>query len=104
MFFRRLSLVYSLRSRRVTSTNCNIIKIIPVPKKRFCTNTNNQSSFNNFPNLEDKKIEILENALAQVSTLGWSYEALALGAQKIGLPNTTHGIISNVNQLFVVLL
>uniref|UniRef100_A0A6B2LDG8 Ubiquinone biosynthesis protein n=1 Tax=Arcella intermedia TaxID=1963864 RepID=A0A6B2LDG8_9EUKA len=45
--------------------------------------------------MEEKRKEILDNALRNVHTLGWTYEALALGASQAGLPPTAHGIITN---------
>lgn len=43
---------------------------------------------------------ILEKALAHVQSVGWTTEALALGAQDAGLLATSHGIVRDVSVAF----
>eukprot|EP01119_Soliformovum_irregulare_P012099 TRINITY_DN3123_c0_g1_i1.p1 TRINITY_DN3123_c0_g1~~TRINITY_DN3123_c0_g1_i1.p1 ORF type:complete len:294 (-),score=52.50 TRINITY_DN3123_c0_g1_i1:76-957(-) len=46
-----------------------------------------------YPNtFEDPRPNILEAALKQVKTHGWSKEALSVGAETIKLPSITHGV------------
>lgn len=39
------------------------------------------------------RVAVLEAALAQVSTHGWSHEAIAAGVREVGLPSVAHGLV-----------
>jgi len=96
---------YSLKQQKATVLSRNITTRLLQPTlslptnqltKSFFTTDSSEDSCNEkdkFASEEDTKRLILENSLKYVGEHGWSRKSLSLGAEDLGLPSVSEGLI-----------